>query len=146
MPTGTPPTWLSTVNQPAWVDLSVTEQLPAWAPLVAVVQVPALMAVHWFADLALTACFNARVSSERVPPPSRQENAKVCGCQVFRLPLLSWAVAVMVYESTPLAILVVPVRVMLTRDCPASMPAATNTAVTGLVPPTGVPSSVAVTL
>ena len=116
LPTGTPAALPSTVNQPASVELSVTEQLPACAPLVAVVQLPALKAVHWFAAFAFTNGLFERAPNVRVAPPSRQENAKVCGCQVFRLPLLSYAVAVMVYESTPLAILVAPVKVMLTRD------------------------------
>ena len=42
LPKGTPPVLLSTVIQPAWVELSVTEQLPAWGPLVTVTQLAAL--------------------------------------------------------------------------------------------------------
>ena len=99
----------------------MTEQVPAPPPVVAVVQVAALKAA---------------------PVPGALK-LKVVAVAVFKLPLASLAVTVMVYASEPLAIF--GPLLMATREPVAVTAAAVKLPTTGLVPPTLTPPKVAVT-
>ena len=100
----------------------MTEQVPALPPVVAVVQVAAL----------------------RAAPVPGALKLKVVAALVFRLPLASLAVTVMVYASEPFAIFG-PLLIATREPVAVTVPAA-KAPVTGLVPPTLEPPIVAVTL